>query len=380
MWIPIIAVPFLAPDHPLPLLIACVALYYAAVNLAVPMWNSVMGDLVPEGQRGRFFGRRTRYCSIANFAALVGAGALLSSMQDRGHTAPAFALIFAVAMIARVISFYHLNRMHEPAREPSALTLPPLAQFLPRLRHSRFLRFTGAVAFFNGAVAVASPLFALFMLRDLHFSYLEFTASAAAYVLAQFVSLGMWGRLCDTFGNRRVMLVTCGIVPLLPVWWLVFPHFGSILLIQMLSGFGWAGFSLAAGNYLYDVAPPDRRAAYSALHNVANNGAIFCGALVGGLLAPHIPARVVVGVLEFNATSGLWGVMLLSAAARALVALLLFPRLEETRTVRTVSLGRLLWHMSQLRPLRMALWRRLRHPPPGATRPRVPAQQPGLRP
>ena len=48
-------------------------------------------------------------------------------------------------------------------------------------------------------------------------------------------------------------------------------------------------FSLAAGNFLYDVVPPEKRAAYSAVHQTLSNSAIFTGALIGGSLATHAP-------------------------------------------------------------------------------------------
>ena len=43
----------------------------------------------------------------------------------------------------------------------------------------------------NFAVAIASPSFTVYMLRDLHFTDLEYTASTGISVLAQFLTLNM---------------------------------------------------------------------------------------------------------------------------------------------------------------------------------------------
>ena len=52
-------------------------IYFSGANLAAPQWGSLMGDLVPERRRGRFFARRTRLSSVAGFLALVLAGVVL---------------------------------------------------------------------------------------------------------------------------------------------------------------------------------------------------------------------------------------------------------------------------------------------------------------
>src|SRR5690606_12274759 len=67
--IPLALLPILYPDHAIPILIGCAIVYFAGANLATPQWGSLMGDLVPERRRGRYFGHRTRLCSITSFLA-----------------------------------------------------------------------------------------------------------------------------------------------------------------------------------------------------------------------------------------------------------------------------------------------------------------------
>ena len=72
------------------------------------------------------------------------------------------------------------------------------------------------------------------MLRDLKFSYLEFTVVNAFYVLMQFAALNLWGRLSDVFGNLRVVQITSVVFPALPIAWVLFPNFWAILVIQFI--------------------------------------------------------------------------------------------------------------------------------------------------
>ena len=336
-WVPIIALAFVPTPYAVPLLISWVALYYIGGQFAAPPWSSLISDLVPERRRGRFFGRRTQLMSMFTFASLTLAGLLLEFFEQREAAAWGFALLFGVAFAARLYSLRQLMRMHEPAGRLAPFTLPPLGGLLERVRGSDFARFALFVACMNLAVAIASPFFTLYMLRDLRFSYLEFTAANGFYVLMQFVALGAWGRASDVFGNLRVLQVTSVVFPALPILWVVFPNFWAILLFQLVGGIAWAGFSLAAGNFLYDVVPPEKRAAYSAVHQTLSNVVIFAGALIGGTLATHVPHALELAGHTVVFTSGLWAALTLSTVARALVLAIFLPRLRERRPVRPTS-------------------------------------------
>jgi MFS family permease len=205
------------------------------------------------------------------------------------------------------------------------------------MRGSDFTRFALFVAFMNLAVAIASPFYTLYMLRDLRFSYLEFTAATAFSVLMQFAALNLWGRLSDVFGNLRVVQITSILFPAFPILWVLFPNFWAILVFQFFGGVAWAGFSLAAGNFLYDVAPSEKRAAYSAVHQALSNTAVFGGALLGGFLATHAPQELQLGGYTVVFASGVWLALCASGVARAVVIAVFLRRLRETRLVRPIS-------------------------------------------
>lgn len=336
-WLPIVALAFFPTGHPAALLILWVALYYVGGQFSAPPWSSLISDLVPERRRGRFFGRRTQLMSIMTFASLAAAGLLLEFAAQRRVAAWGFAAIFALAFAARLYSLVELMRMHEPLGRLAPFTLPPLGGLVARMRGSDFARFAAFVALMNFAVAIASPFFTLYMLRDLRFSYLEFTAVSAFYVLMQFVALGFWGRLSDVYGNLRVVQVTSSVFPALPLLWVLFPNFWAILVFQLIGGVAWAGFGLAAGNFLYDLVPAEKRAAYSAVHQTASNVAVVAGALLGGLLATQAPRALVFGGWTIAFGSGLWLTLSASSVVRTLVVALFLPGLRETRLVRPIS-------------------------------------------
>lgn len=350
-WIPIMALPLLLPEYAGIILMLGVVFYYAAANLAIPQWVSLMGELVPERRRGRYFALRTRYGSIASFVALIGAGLALHWFNDQGNTAIGFIAVFLVALLGRVISIYHLGRMHDPPGHVAVLDVAEVRSGWRGFRKAPVFRFSLFFALMQFATAIASPFFTVYMLRDLQWSYLEFTINTGAVVLVQFFTLNFFGRLSDAFGNRLILTITGWVIPWLPAMWLFSTDYSYLLLVQLLGGLVWAGFNLSSGNFLYDLIPKRQRVGFLAIHNVMSGVGIFAGAVLGGYLATHLPTSVVIGETTIDWLSALYGVFALSTLARFTVVAIFLPRLKEVRDVRPMSVGGLIFRVARFNAL-----------------------------
>lgn len=350
-WLPILGLPLLFPEHAVPLLIASVVLYHGGAHLAVPQWSSLLGDIVPDRRRGRFFGRRTRIVTLVTFGSLMTGGLLLHVFTNEGRTVYGFIMLFAVAAVARMVSVYHLSKMHDPTGQVAAMEMPLGRDWWQRIRHSNAVRFSVFFALMQFAVAIASPFFTVYMLRDLNFSYLAFTVNTGTAILAQFLTLTQWGRISDIFGNRRILAVTGLFIPLMPLLWTVSGNVWYLIAIQALSGFSWAGFSLSASNFIYDLIAPNRRATYLAVHNVLAGVGIFSGALLGGYLGIVMPGSISLFGWEWAWLSPLFGVFIVSTLVRALVVIVLTPKLREVRQVRPISIGQVIFRVTRINAL-----------------------------
>ncbi len=350
-WVPILALPLIFAEHAVPLLIASVVLYHGGAHLVAPQWTSLMGDLVPERRRGRFFGLRTRIVTITTFVSLMLGGLLLHYSALHGRTLYGFILLFCTAGVARLISVYHLSRMKDKAGHVAAIEIPIGRDWWARLRQSNAVRFSLFFALMQFSVAIASPFFTVYMLRDLQFSYLNFTLNTGAAIFAQFLTLSQWGRISDIFGNRRILTVTGLFIPVMPLLWTFSTDMVYLVAIQALSGFSWAGFTLAASNFIYDLIAPQRRATYLAVHNVLANVGIFSGAILGGYLGSIMPTNVTLMGSNYAWISPLYGVFIVSTIVRAAVVLWLVPRLREVRNVRDISISEVIFRVTRMNAL-----------------------------
>jgi MFS family permease len=331
LWLPLIWLVFAHPESALFPLLILLTLYYAAGHLAVPTWTRLMGDIVPERRRGRFFAYRNRMTSIMTLLALVFAGLILHYFDQIDLTGTGFAVIFSMAFLARLVSVYHIRQMHEPLIHASTLENP--GAVINTVRHSNAGLFTLYFVLMQMVVAIASPFFAVYMLRDLQFTYIEFMANTGIAVVVQIITLNLWGRIGDVFGHRLILMITGLVIPFLPLLWVVTDNFWYLFAVQALSGLVWGGFNLGCGNLLFDLVPSAQRVSYVAIHNVLLAAGVFAGGLVGMALINSVPARST-WVGDQTIGSSLLSVFLVSTLLRLIVSGLFLKRIREQRKVR----------------------------------------------
>lgn len=321
--------------------IALVAGYHIALNLILPHWRAWMGSVVPKRRRGVFFATRTRLTMGTSLTVFFVGGALLSGSTAWQVTSLGFAALFCVAAIGRAGSAWLFSQMHDPdcetVRHPFTQTL---RQYRLAWQERDFRQFSVFFAAMHAAVAVSAPFFAVYMLESLHFGYLQFVTVSVASILTQFLTLKLWGRLSDQIGNRWVIIVTATLIPSLPLLWLFSANYYYLLLVQVFSGFAWAGFTLSTANYLYDLRPNRSDfATYAAIQAAVQAALVFVGAIFGGYVASHAEGWLAHWRPSWLAPEPIFVVFIVSTVLRALVSVLALPRLAEPKTTRPKPLA-----------------------------------------
>lgn len=330
---------FALPDFlnvPFHWLIAALSVFIVCSNIIMPHWRAWMGQLVPDNMRGQFFGKRNRIAMLTSFISFVLGGFLLTFMDEKGQAGYGFALLFLVAMVGRGVSSRLLAKMHDNHARPTMGERHTLMQSMKHLYalwdDRDFRRFSFFMAGMSCFVSLSGPFFAIYMLRDLGYSYTEFTLSTASSILAQFLMLPFWGKVCDQKGNRYVMAVGGCVIPFLPALWLVSDNFIYILILQFIGGIAWSGFTLASANYLYDQKPRDIHfASYSAIHSSMTAIAVFIGAVSGGYIIQWLPSSASLAGLHLQIERPVAIIFILSSVLRLVMVLWYLPKAPELR-------------------------------------------------
>lgn len=318
------------------MLIILAALYFIFGALSEPAWTSWMGDLVREDKRGKYFGRRNRITGFVLFVSLLAAGILLEKFSEI-DTFSAFAILFSVAFLGRLLSWYYLWKQYEPSveiREPKKMSF---LMFVKDVRKNNFGMFSLFSSLMMFSVYILDPLFVIYWLQYFKFSYLQYMVIISAASIATFITMTYWGRYADKYGSKTILWVSSCMIVVLPLFWYLVRFLGkdnafiASIIIQAASGFAWAGFNLASSNFVYDSVEPENRIRFIGYNNALKGIAILFGGLLGGLL----------GGIVFNnpdiiwiVPSGLFLVMIISFAVRLLITIFLLNKVREVRKVR----------------------------------------------
>jgi MFS family permease len=200
-------------------------------------------------------------------------------------------------------------------------------------------------------VAISGPFFTLYMLRDLKFSYGEFTLITAVNALTQFLTMRYWGRLCDRFGNRKILALTGWLISFVPMLWVLSPNFYAIVIFQICAGLVWSGFNLSAGNFIFDAVSPAKRARCVAYFSLLNNTGISLGAILGGWLALYMPGTLLLFGWPLLLASSLQVLFLFSGLLRLLISAIFLARIKEVRPVEPITTWELIFNFSMIAPV-----------------------------
>lgn len=350
VWIPIALLPFVLGEGVgvVWALVFLASLYFCTANFVTPIWNSLIGDLVPAHIRGRYFGYRNRLIGLSTFLTILLCGQILDASQRFADVRIGFLCVFLIAFASRAVSVKFLLAYDDPPYLVKHEHHFSFWQFLRRSPKSNFARFVYFVSLMNFGVNIATPFFAVYMLRDLHFSYIELTVVTATNTITQFLTMQYWGQISDQFGNKKILNI-CGYgVALSPLTWIFGSSLWYLLIVQVYAGFVWAGFNLAAANFIFDAVTPPKRARCVAYQAMVNGAFVLAGSILGGFLSDHLPRTIDVLGLSWSPPSALIFVFVVSGMVRLFASALLLPRFSEVRTVERIAHRELIFRITNI--------------------------------
>jgi MFS family permease len=311
LWLAVAALPFLVlpTGAGIVLLIALVTISAMLGAIGAAPWLSWMADLVPKDMRGRYFA--TRNLIMGTVGLILGpiVGLFLDLWQGwAGAASPfGFVITFAAGATVGLLAVWLLQRIVEPSMVQGSGESLVHRLSLP-WRNADFRRLILFRGYYIFVVNLAGPFFVVYHLQSLGLSFGTVYILNTVGMLAMLVALRWWGRLCDRWGTRKVMLVNTigkGIFPLFYIAMAVTAP-GSptaltwVLLVaaQVFTVFE-GGLELAANNLQINIAPREHNTAYLATYAAVFSLCSAISPLIGGaLLSQPAAAQVTIGPLN----------------------------------------------------------------------------------
>ena len=348
IWLPLFFLPLFFKEHSLLIIIIFATLINMLEAVFAPAWNSLMGDIVRQDERGVYFGRRNKICGAISFVSVVIAGLILAFFESYNKWI-GFFIVFVIACAARIVSYSYMHKIYDPGYKVSLVKKYTFIEFFQSIKNTNFGKFVLFNALFKFAENVASPFFVAFLLLSAGYSYLELTIVLCASAVTSFMVMMYWGRNADLFGNRNVLVVCSLLIPLVPFSWTISNSIYWLIIAQCFSGFVWSGYNLASSNFIFDTVPSEHRAKGVAIYNFFWGVALFIGSVLGGLLLSYL----IKAPLRYNnfISSPYEIVFVLSACLRMIVVLLYLPSFKEVRKVRSKEMPVLFFELVAVKPI-----------------------------
>lgn len=315
------------------LLIAFYSIIVISGILAAPAWTSWMQDLV-ETNRGAYFGKRNRINGFVLLISMMAAGLILDYFDGK-NIFFGFIILFGLASIGRYISFYFLKKQYEPQAVKDEKAYFSFFQFIKKMPSNNFGRFAIFTSLISFGVAIASPFFSVYMLKDLGLSYLAFTLINLSALVSPIVLLPFIGSLTDKFGTVRIMKISSFLISFIPLLW-IFSIFllkfnsgvliSYLIVIELFSGFVWASFNLASSNFIYDAVTKPKIILCFTYFSFLNAVGAFFGGVIGGQISS-------ISTISIFGLTGILILFLISFVLRLLPSIFLASKLKEVREV-----------------------------------------------
>jgi MFS family permease len=317
-WLPLIFVLlFLGQTNPL-WFMALWILSMVPTILIAPLRDNWLAGLIPMGSMGRYLSLR----STISAAAYLGTFLLMGYMLDlsRVNISRGFAAVFFVAFLASLASIIFYRPIHAPPVISDKQKDFNFLDFLKETRRGHLGTFIMYVSMVNFTVYLCSPLFAIYMLNDLHFSYLTFTALICIEYLARVLSLTLWGKHTDRASALKILGIVSYFIPVVPVLWLFSSNIVYLAMVQVISGAAWAIFELCTQTFIYRASPQTFRLKYVIYHKSLSTLFVSLGALAGAYL---------INIMFPVFGSKILGLFLVSGVLRLLVVRYMLPKLRD---------------------------------------------------
>ena len=285
---------FLAPRQPAAALVAfflCYAISNIGAGFSTLAFLDIIARTIPGRRLGRFFGHRFFWGSLG----AIGSGLLIRAiLAGPRFPFPAdYCLLLGLALVAFVPSWFAFAAIEEPpSRTEKAQPFGAFVRGAPALIHQdRDYRLLLLSRLFTGGAGIALPFYIIYCRRLLGVPEATVGTYLSVQMAGSVLLIPLWAYLNDSKGPRTLLLAVAWLSAALTAIALfaslipgavTIGRFAFALIFFVAAATGAGGF-MASMNYLFAIAPEERRPLYLGVHNTLFALTTFLP-LLGGVL------------------------------------------------------------------------------------------------
>lgn len=345
------AIPFLfhslSASLQVQLALVVLAAAYILVKIQEVFWYPWISEIVPEGQRGTFFGR------LAITATLVAMPTtfLIGKFLDHRNDLFAFFIVFGVCGIIGSLSSVAYGKIPDVPNAGRPQQPSIVGQLVVPLRDRHFRSFLIFVLFNTLAGGLCGPFTTVYMLDLLRIPYTYIALFGILSSVAFILFVMVWGYLVDKYGSRPILLLCAAPAILLNILWIFNTpdQYWLIPIIFFVLGITTAGIGVALPNLLMGVSTGQHSAGYISVYQIVLGLTGFVAPLLGSTVIyvfGRFPLEVFgMPIRQYHVLFGL-------ASLLSILPLFSITRLYESQGKTALFI---LGNMVRVNPLRLAI-------------------------
>lgn len=342
IWIFAVLLPILALSHvqKVQAMIILVLISSVFQSTTGVLWLTWMGEIVPPGERGRYFGVRNGICGVVAMIAGLGAGMFLDRVPEPLN----YQILYSVGICFAAAGIYLYLQKHEPKIHRVKMSLKDTVR-IP-LKDENFRRFLKFAAYWQASVLLGSTFVFPFFITVCHYSFTDLAIWQVLQSSTTMLVGPLWGRIADKAGNKSILKITTFFAgSLLPLSWIMcVPDDPTVLYMSaIIDGIVWSAINPSIQNLAFGTAPERVRVAYISVLSVVNGTCGFLSGMFSALLLTGLQHLEFTAVAGFTWTRFHW-LFLISGFLRASAFMLLASiREEKSWKTRDVIRAMLQW-------------------------------------
>lgn len=306
------ALPFMPDSLPKPLIfVLLVAFMNLPGAIYVNGYNSSLGDVFTESDRGGAMALRTRYSDITKIIVTILAGLIMQiprgSQTGILHMYAAYFVVAFAAGIFELVSFkkFSFPPVHQGMAKPkkSALSKAVFKESLKYTFENRNYRMFWICSMIWHIGWVSGwPIFSIYTVKTLQASEAWLSAGAIAGGLSAILTATLWMRLADKYTADKMVVVAIFGMSITPFLYRFSTNLYMITVSQVLVGISVTGTVMLLLNMILKRTPPNNRTTimsiYTTMVAIVQSFAPFMG--LAFLKATDIKTTLTVnGIMRF---------------------------------------------------------------------------------
>lgn len=279
-------------------------------------WIALLADVVPEQRRAAVFAAR----NIINQATVSIVVFLCGQWLSQVVFPINYQVLYFTGYITSLVSMVYLLRLSVPdsmigpismEKVRTKLSLVERARDVKKLftDHPGFMRITLDTFLHGIGVWMASPLYALYFVRELGASDAWLGMNGTLASLGTIAGYSFWRWLISRWGEPLSLKRTIVLVGLYAVAVGLTPSLPVILIYGVINGLIVPGVNLSHFNTLLKVTPPEARPQYISIYQTMMNVGAFVSPLISVAIANQVglaPTLIGAGLLSMIGSTSFW--------------------------------------------------------------------------